>query len=126
MFYLRLFRLRTKKIAGILLLIFFVSFGLQSSQDLLTQSDSFENITLNQNVFKKAHQTVDQTNISDDDNHAIQQHKKLKSPRILILSFFLNSFKGFQSKRNTDFSNTTYSINIPSIGLFLNNKALLI
>ncbi|MBC7653022.1 MAG: hypothetical protein H7098_00945 [Oligoflexus sp.] len=126
MFFLLLFRLKAQKIAGILILLLLTSFGLQYSQDILTQLDKLENITLHHNEFRKIHQTVDQTNISEDDQDVIHQHKDLKLPQIFIIRFFLNSFKSFQIKGITPFSKSTYCENIPLIGLFLNNKALLI
>jgi hypothetical protein len=125
MFFLKLFRLKVQKIAGAVLLLLLTSFSLQYSQDILTQLEPLQNTSLNHNEFRKDHQSVDQTSLNDDDQD-LHHHLGLKLPQIITIRFFLNSFKSFQIKRNTPFSKAAYCENIPLIGLFLNNKALLI
>lgn len=127
---LKAFRLKVQKIVGILFVLFSISFGLQSSQDLLARSTTSGNAALNHSHLNKKHQKdkhkVSKINFYEDDQDTIHHHNDLKSPQISIFLYFLTSFKDFPSEISIDFARLNLSKNVPVKGLYLNNRALLI
>jgi hypothetical protein len=118
MLLIKLFRLKGKKIIGISLLIFLFSFGLQTSKDILTRVDSFENINVNQAMFSKNTKNFDQTNIAEVDqylrNHRLFDHQLFHSN---LLSF--NNILDHRTNRFHDYQTLE-----PFSRLFLFNRTL--
>ena len=127
MSYLNIFRLKVYKITSVLLLLFTVSFTLQTVQDLLTHLDTFEITAQNQQELKQGNLNINNITISDDDQNVINHHHQISlvAPCILLLGFFFYPFKGFIESKSSKFV-VYFCLQKPSSGLFLSNKALLI
>ena len=124
MLLIKLFRLKSKKTIGFFLLIFLLSFGLQTSQDILTRLDSFKNIDLHQTEFSKNIKTFDQTNIADDDQE-VREHHQLDLIHIFDRQLFHSSLLSFNNildhGTNQFYDDQTLA---PSSRLFLFNRTL--
>lgn len=127
MSYLNIFRLKVYKITSVLLLLFTVSFALQTVQDLLTHLDTFEITNQNQQELKQSNLNINNITLSDDDQDVINHHQQISlvAPCILLLAFFFHPFKGFFEAKSSKFV-AYLCLQKPSSGLFLSNKVLLI
>lgn len=126
MSYLNIFRLKVYKITSVLLLLFVVSFALQTVQDMLTSLHSFENISYNQQELKQSNFNINTITLSDDDQDKLHHHQiSLVAPCILLLGFLFYPFKGLFETKNTKFVENL-CLQKPSSGLFLSNRTLLI
>lgn len=125
MLYIKWFRSKAQKVTGFILLLFVMSFGLQSTQDLLTQLPSCKTIDLNHPTFNKFHQTINQISGLDDDDQDTINHPSqiLFSSYFIKSTFLLFSFKNYDEGEKASINACLHQ---PITGLFISNRTLLI
>ena len=127
---LRWLRLKAQQITGIVVLLFLISFGLQSSQDILSNTSPAEIVSSVPRRFVKDnqqdHQKLNQIDLSSDDQSSASGERDLKSLQNFTVYFCFESNLNVKSARNIDFSEISFLGKGRELGLFLQNRALLI
>lgn len=126
MLLIKLFRLKNKKTIHFFLWILLFSFGLQTSQDILTRLGAVENINNNLTTLNKSTKAFNQVNIIDDDQD-VSDHHHLDIPQLFYHPLFDYNFLSFNDildqRTNQFYDDQTLAA---STRLFLFNRTLII